>query len=143
MFIASTSGYFKDTAQSLDRVLKSEDMNSLSSFWECGVNMAIAFLNIKFFSSSMAFLFLKFFDLMGRDYRVVIKLDFWILFNPYWNGWKGTSVFFWKLRLGFSSLIQSYNTLFKIFIILSCWHEKYLLILCLIICVHFFNIAPE
>ena len=38
--------------------------------------MAIAFLNIKFFSSSMVFLFLKFFDLMGRDYRVVIKLDF-------------------------------------------------------------------
>ena len=32
MFIASTSGYFKNTAQSLDRVLKSEDMNSLSSF---------------------------------------------------------------------------------------------------------------
>ena len=42
----------KDTAEDLDMMLKPKCMNSIQSLFECGVNMAIAFFNIRFSSSS-------------------------------------------------------------------------------------------
>ena len=57
MLVIGTAVDAKDTAEDIDVMLKPQGMNSIQSLFECGVNMAIAFFNIKFSSSRMALRF--------------------------------------------------------------------------------------
>ena len=57
MLVIGTAVDTKDAAEDIDVMFKPQGMNSIQSLFECGVNMAIAFFNIKFSSSRMALRF--------------------------------------------------------------------------------------
>ena len=57
MLVVGAAVYVKHAAESLYTVLKPELVNSIQSLFECGVNMAIAFFNMRFSSSSCALRF--------------------------------------------------------------------------------------
>ena len=52
VFVIGTSVYFKYTTKGIYAMLEAKYVNSIQSFFECGVNMAIAFFKIRFSSSS-------------------------------------------------------------------------------------------
>lgn len=47
MFVISTYVYSQNTAKRFNAVLKTKLMDSIQSLFECGVNMAIAFFNMR------------------------------------------------------------------------------------------------
>ena len=57
MLVISTAVDAKDTAEDLDVMLKPQCVDSIQSLFKCGVNMAIAFFNMRFSSTRMALRF--------------------------------------------------------------------------------------
>ena len=57
MLVVGTAVHIKYAAKSLYTMLKSKFVNGIQSLFECGVNMAIAFFNMRFSSSSCALRF--------------------------------------------------------------------------------------
>lgn len=57
MLAIGTAVDAKDAAEDIDVMLKPQGMNSIQPLLERGVNIAIAFFNIKFSSSRMALRF--------------------------------------------------------------------------------------
>ena len=54
MLVIGAAADGKDTAEDIDVVLKPQEMDGIQPLFECAVNMAIAFFNMRFSSSRTA-----------------------------------------------------------------------------------------